>query len=169
MKNPFHLLLLFSLMACFDPEPTPEPPPPEPEPFYRFSGLTFRDELGAPVGTPDTTDWTLTDGWEEWEAELFEENFSLGCPVPADLRLDAFPNPVAGPMMLFITKTDSVPTRLALRLVDERLNVRLDVDSSFADEVTLNLDILEPDTFRLYYKFIRGGCEWRGHGDILKE
>lgn len=129
-----------------------------------FGGITTTDVQGVPI-LIDSTDWNTDDSWNDKEAKLFNKKFKTDCLPGFEYFIGIFPNPNNGNFMVILDKPDNAI--FDLRLVDRTYNVVLSKDSVASKQFNLNLTNITKDTFRMYYKFINAGCEFRGHGDIV--
>jgi hypothetical protein len=153
------LLLLMTTIGC-DKENTPE------KKQYYFTGITPTDANGNLMALPDTTDWNTTDVWTPEEMDLFTAQYTTGCAPSFDYKIYMYPNPCISTFRLTVEKDST--TRIALRLIDENFKVLHSIDSIPANALAFDASALGiKDTIRMYYKFIKNGCEYRGHGDIL--
>lgn len=129
-----------------------------------FSGLTKTDASGA-IYALDSTDWTITDKWQQKEIDLFPNTLSTGCTASALMTVATYPNPCNGVFSMALQKPKAA--RFSLRVVDEKFRVLLTKDTLSGDSYNFNTPTTLKDTVRVYYKFILNNCEYRGHGDIL--
>ena len=130
-----------------------------------FTGLTQTDVNGWPI-TIDTTDWKTNDTWVKQESELFTNVYQSNCTQAYANEIAQYPNPCSGIFSLSFNKLAT--TRLELRLVDKSFNALYSNDSVWGNALMFDAGVFGiKDTLRLYYKFIEGNCEFRGHGDIL--
>jgi hypothetical protein len=132
-----------------------------------FSGILVRDERGVPYSDIDPDDWNIKDTWVEQEQALFGIGLKSDCAI-ADYEIIAYPNPTFDKVSIHVLKPDSV--RLAIRIVDKNFKTLLAKDSLYAKINKIDLSSLGvKDTVRVYYKFMNGSCEFRGHGDVVIE
>ena len=136
----------------------------EPEKI-KFSGILLRDERGLPLSPVDPDDWNIKDTWVEQEMSLFGSNLKTDCPT-TDYEIIAYPNPTRGISAIHVYKPDSI--RLAIRIVDKNFKTLFAKDSLYSKINLIDYSSFGiTDTVRVYYKFINGGCEFRGHGDVV--
>lgn len=131
--------------------------------FY-FEGLTITDPGGFVIYR-DTTDWRTDDKWLKRESNLFSSIYQTNCIPNYNYRVGAEPNPCG---RFFEVGFDVGPSaRVELRMVNSYFNTIISLDSIFGP-IAFDSDYFKiKDTVRLYYRFIEGKCEFRGHGDIL--
>jgi hypothetical protein len=133
--------------------------------FY-FTGITPTDQNGNLMAAPDTSDWKTGDVWPEAAEKLFANTGAMTCTPYYKYNIAAFPNPCKNSFMTSFTKDSA--TLVSVRLVDENLKVLVSIDSVTARTIQINVSSFGiKDTMRLYYKFIKDNCEFRGHGDIV--
>jgi hypothetical protein len=139
--------------------------PIEKDPKITFQGIVERDARGMPY-TEDPDDWKLTDTWVEQELKLFGISLNTNCKLPESYGIIAYPNPLIDQFVLHVNKPDSV--RMAIRIVDKNFKTLMSIDSMFATMTKIDVsDFGMADTVRVYYKFLDGSCEFRGHGDLV--
>lgn len=156
------VILGFGLFSCNQNDPTD--PVKEPEKI-KFSGILVRDAKGLPLSPVDPDDWNIKDTWVEQEISLFGSNFRTDCPA-TDYEIIAYPNPAIDKASIHVYKPDSV--RLAIRIVDKNFKTLFAKDSLYSKINMVDFSAFGiTDTVRVYYKFINGGCEFRGHGDVV--
>ena len=156
------VILGFSLSSCNQNDPTD--PVKEPEKI-KFSGILIRDERGLPLNPVDPDDWNIKDTWVEQEMSLFGNNLKTDCAAPG-YEIIAYPNPVLNKSFIAVYKPDSV--QYAIRIVDKDFKVLFKKDSIKTKAILIDYASFGiKDTVRVYYKFINGGCEFRGHGDVV--
>jgi hypothetical protein len=142
----------------------PGEPNTPPESSIYFNGITNRDVNGL-IFSSDTTDWRTDDIWLLKESGLFPLIHTM-CSPQNNNQIIAYPNPCNGIFSLHIEKEPA--TRVELRLVDQDFNILISNDTILQHNVQLNAGTFGiKDTVRLYYKFVDGNCEWKGHGDII--
>ena len=133
-----------------------------------FTGITARDYNGNLLSGPDPDDWNFDEDWGKSVSNLFDSNFDTDCNPPYPYAIFAYPNPCDGTFALTFDK-DSV-TSVELRLVNFVCGTLVTLD-----DITERNIFIQPENndqkgiVRLYYKFVRDGCEFRGHGDISIE
>ena len=136
-----------------------------------FTGISWTDVNGQQLSAADPDDWTIDDEWNLTESDLFDSALQTNCTPSFDYFISAFPNPVPeynnGAVWVYIGK-DSL-TSSEIRIVDKNCNIIHSRNNEFAHNIVFNLTGHEGDTLRLYYKLIKDGCEYRGHGDIEVE
>lgn len=136
-----------------------------------FSGIAWTNVNGEPMSNADPDDWTMDDEWNDTEKDFFDSDFENNCTPSFDYWIAAFPNPLPeynnGALWLALGK-DSL-TSAEIRMVDKQCNIIHSRDNELAHQIVFNLTGHEGETLRLYYKFIKDGCEYRGHGDIQIE
>lgn len=133
-----------------------------------FKGIFEMDERGVPVSDRDSDDWNFTDTWVQQEISLFNRNLRTDCTLPEMYGIIGYPNPTFNIVNLHVNKPDSV--RMAIRIVDRNFKVLMSKDSLYAVKNAIDLSQFNiKDTVRVYYKFINGNCEFRGHGDLVIE
>ncbi len=133
----------------------------------RFNGLTVTDIFGYPIYT-DTTDWRLTDEWNETEQSLFVGSSAFLCEnVDDQYFIIAYPNPCINVLLFHIEKPAG--SLFSFCMVDRYFNVITERDSMQNSIFAIDRTYIEvpDDTVRIYYKFTMPGCELRGHGDVL--
>lgn len=156
------VMLGFSLFSCNQNDPEDLVKTPE---KIKFSGILLRDERGLPLSPVDPDDWNIKDIWVEQEMSLFGSNLKTDCPA-TDYEIIAYPNPAKAKAAIHVYKPDSV--RLAIRIVDKNFKTLLAKDSLYTKINMIDFAAFGiTDTVRVYYKFINGGCEFRGHGDVV--
>lgn len=136
-----------------------------------FSGIAWTNVNGEPMSNPDPDDWTIDDEWNDTEENLFDSDLETNCTPSFDYWISAYPNPIPDYNNSFFSLAigkDSI-TAVELRIVDRLCNVIHSIDNNVAHNIAFNLQGHEGETLRLYYKFIKDGCEFRGHGDIQIE
>ncbi len=136
-----------------------------------FSGITSTDESGNFL-SQDTSDWRFDRTWSDKEIGLFSSilKTSLNCSVPKEYLMTAFPNPCKE--SVFINALKNTDTKIEVRLVDADFNILMKNDTILNTNslFQVNLSNLQKKgMLRLYYRFIKGDCEYRGHGDILAQ
>jgi len=142
----------------------PEETNSSPESSIYFNGITNTDVNGFIISS-DTTDWRTDDTWQLKESGLFPLIQSM-CSPHNNNKISAYPNPCNGIFALYLEKEPA--TRVELRLVDQDFNILISIDTILQNNVQLNAGTFGiKDTARLYYKFVDGNCEWKGHGDII--
>jgi len=142
----------------------PGEPNTPPESNIYFNGITNTDVNGF-ILSSDTTDWRTDDTWILKESDLFSL-IQTKCSPPDNNKIIAYPNPCNGIFALYIEKDPA--SRVELRLVDQDFNILISIDTILQNNVQLNAGTFGIiDTVRLYYKFVDGNCEWKGHGDII--
>lgn len=156
------VIVSFLSVGCKDNEP--ENPVKETEKIT-FKGIVERDARGIPY-TEDPDDWKFTDKWVEQELSLFGNSLGTNCLLPESYGIIAYPNPCIDKVSIHVNKPDSV--RLALRIVDRNFKVLMSKDSLYSKITMFDVGSLGvQDTVRVYYKFMNGSCEFRGHGDVV--
>ena len=131
----------------------------------QFSGISSTDANGAQLSAKDVDDWNLDDEWDIRESNLFDSNLDIACIPTFDYVIIAYPNPCNGTFALHLEKDST--TSVELRLVNDDCNTLVKLDGITSNEVHLHPDNEDQiGIARLYYKFIKEGCEFRGHGDI---
>lgn len=156
------VILGFSLFSCNQNDLTD--PVKEPEKI-KFSGILLRDERGLPLSPVDPDDWNIKDSWVAQEISLFGSNLKTDCSA-TDYEIISYPNPTKDKAAIHVYKPDSV--RLAIRIVDKNFKTLFAKDSLYTKINMINFSAFGiTDTVRVYYKFINGGCEFRGHGDVV--
>lgn len=139
--------------------------PDEEIPKITFKGIVERDARGMPY-TEDPDDWKLTDKWVAQELKLFGLSLNNNCALPESYGIIAYPNPAINQVTIHVNKPNSV--RMAVRIVDKNFKTRMSFDSLYATMTAIDLSgIAGADTVRVYYKFLDGSCEFRGHGDLV--
>ena len=130
-----------------------------------FNGITNTDINGAIISS-DTTDWRIDDTWSMKESDLYSSVNRPMCSSQDSNKIIAYPNPCNGIFALHIEK--ELTSRIELRLVDQDYNILISNDSILQHNSQLNAGTFGiKDTVRLYYKFVSGNCELKGHGDII--
>ena len=132
----------------------------------QFSGVTPRDASGAIMGTADSNDWNFNDQWQAQESALFNTTYTSNCPAGA-YSAYAYPNPCSDVFYLRFNGDSS--TRIDIRIVDKNFTVLLSKDSVTNGLIAVNSASYPSGISRVYYKMIKNGCEFRGHGDIEKQ
>jgi hypothetical protein len=161
----FNYFLISILILTFSPGCDNEKNSLPDEPVIYFTGLTMTDINGYTF-SEDTTDWTFDDDWIEKEVILFDDHDPETCLPNNNYKIIAFPNPGNGIVAISVNMDST--SYLQIRLVDENFNKLIVNDSIDANNFQLDAGTFGiKDTVRLYYKMIRGGCEFRGHGDVL--
>ncbi|GLU56568.1 hypothetical protein [Dyadobacter frigoris] len=156
------VILGFAFFSCNQNDPEDLVKTPE---KITFSGILLRDERGLPLSEVDPDDWNIKDTWVEQEISLFGSNLKTNCPA-TDYEIIAYPNPVKDKAAIHVYKPDSV--RLAIRIVDKNFKTLFAKDSLYTKINMIDFSAFGiTDTVRVYYKFINGGCEFRGHGDVV--
>jgi len=137
------------------------------EPKIRFSGISMMDINAQPMSNKDSTDWITGDVWKSQETGLFDNiSYQVNCATQHSNKIIVYPNPCNGIFQMLIDKLPT--TRMELRIVDENFNKLLSIDTITNNSFTLDAKAGSlKDTVRVYYRFIEGNCEFRGHGDIL--
>lgn len=158
------LLVAFSMLIACNNNKEDNNTPQTPNTTIVFSGLTKTDENGA-IYALDSTDWTITDKWQQKEIDLFPNTLSTGCTTSELMTVATYPNPCNGVFAMTLQKPQAA--RFSLRVVDEKFRVLLAKDTLSGDSYNFNTPTTLKDTVRVYYKFILNNCEYRGHGDIL--
>ncbi|WP_159476091.1 hypothetical protein [Dyadobacter sp. 3J3] len=163
MKKVILIVILgFTFFSCNQNDPGDLVKTPE---KISFSGILVRDERGLPLSEVDPDDWNIKDTWVEQEMSLFGSNLKTNCPA-TDYEIIGYPNPTRGQTAIHVYKPDSV--RLAIRIVDKNLKTLFAKDSLYSKINLVDFSAFGiTDTVRVYYKFINGGCEFRGHGDVV--
>ena len=137
----------------------------------QFNGITETDDNGNPVGTVDSTDWTVDKNWNDTEHGLFSKRFE-NCNITVNSTFNAYPNPANDALTLTLSGINTQEfTETSFRIVDRNYNILGWWDTEqFALKYVINLAQwdLPDDTVRVYYKFYGENCELRGHGDIAK-
>ena len=132
-----------------------------------FTGITKRDINAQQMSADDSTDWRTGDNWTSQESGLFDNvSYLSNCTQQHVNKLIVYPNPCSG---LFVMNFDKLPaTRVELRVVDENFNKLVSMDTLTRNIVPIDAGATGiKDNVRVYYRFIEGNCEFRGHGDIL--
>jgi hypothetical protein len=148
------------------------------------SGITETDALGYGLGTVDTTDWKIGDIWTDREEALFHtlELTSAQAYLKSISGINlktiqihpASPNPCQTNFNLYIYngigvgKFEYVFVNTNLTIISSGVYgaFRTDANSFY---YSLNDSIFKPNNiYRMYYKFIIDGVEFKGHGDIKK-
>ena len=143
---------------------TEEINPPSENNIY-FKGVTITDFLGG-ILSSDTTDWRTDDTWSMKESDLFSSIYQTMCSPLDTNKIIAYPNPCNGTFALHIEK--ELASRIELRLIDQDYNILISNDNILQNNVQINAGTFGiHDTVRLYYKFVDGNREFKGHGDII--
>lgn len=155
MKRFFLLLIvLYTFSGCKK----------EGDDIYIFEGILNRSDVGEPMGG-DLTDWLINDStWSDQEAALFSTSNSTNCTPTFPYYIEGFPNPCTYKhTIMFLADSAS---NFEYRLVNNRL-MSLEVPfTASKGKVEFDTRGVSPGMYRLYYKFTKNGCEFRGHGDI---
>ena len=131
-----------------------------------FTGVTMVDEDGNLINQLDSADWRMDDKWVNKEAGLFSSHYGTSCTPDYNYQILSYPNPTYGVFYLHFNKKSS--THIEFRLVDKSFRTLLQNDSITVSTIALDATSLGiTDTVRMYYKFVEGNCEFRGHGDIV--
>jgi len=134
----------------------------------RFNGLTVTDIFGYPFYT-DTTDWKLSDVWNETEQSLFVGSSAVLCENDDDQHfIIAYPNPCIENFLILHTEKPAGGL-FSFCMVDRYFNIITERDSMQNSVFAIDRKYIDVpnDTVRIYYKFTMPGCELRGHGDVL--
>jgi len=133
---------------------------------YSFKEYTYTDNNGSMTGQIDKTDWNFNDEWTKQEENLFDTNYDLGCKIYNNYNIIAYPNPNSGYFNLEFN-ADSL-TNIEIVLVNKSFKKLKTEKLKSIHSIRFNISEYKSGMYRVYYKFIRGNCEFRGHGDILK-
>ncbi|MEO6130294.1 MAG: hypothetical protein ABIQ02_00495 [Saprospiraceae bacterium] len=146
--------MLYGLYACGDTHCNPE----------LFTGITLRDYNGSPLSAEDPDDWTFNDNWHEGIRNFFSEQYETNCNPTYTYSIVAYPNPCNGIFALSFGK-DSL-TKVDIRVVNFVCGTLVSL-STTQHENNFQLEPKEENRIvRVYYKFIKEGCEFQGHGDV---
>ncbi len=143
-------------------------------PSIIFSGITWRDLIGVPMGPVDTTDWRLDDNWCQTEKDLFSNwNYNTNCTINDSIFIFAYPNPTSRLFYIYIGNKDTT-TKVEMKLLNQHFEQVFINESYNLNHFYFDLDSLDSnlsDTiFRLYYRFIdMDSCLKCGHGDVLRK
>lgn len=148
------------------------------------SGITETDANGELLGTVDTTDWKIGDLWTDKEEALFHSleltsaqaylKSTSGISFKTIELFPASPNPCQWCFSLSIGNGLGVG-KFEYVFVNTNLTILASgVYGAFKTgansfNYSLNDSTFKPNNlYRMYYKFIIDGLEYKGHGDIKK-
>lgn len=132
----------------------------------QFQGISQTDINGGPLTSPDPDDWNFDDDWDKGLKNLFETDHETNCNPDYNYWIAAYPNPADNVFAIALGK-DSL-TSVDMRLVNFVCGTEFSIDGFTGDDLQIQVDNGgQSGIMRLYYKFIKDGCEFQGHGDIL--
>lgn len=145
--------------------------------LMKFSGITVTDEQGVSTGYTDITDWNLDDTWTDKEEAIFGDITLSSIKKETNSTVDisiqpAFPNPCADYVNLSFSLTPGTVFHIAL--VNQNLDVISYISIDDPERTMISYDLSQHrlknnSIYRFYYKFVSGGAEFKGHGDIKFE
>lgn len=161
---PIILLLTLFTIGCKKKSDSTAPPV---TPTINFRGMTWFDNFGNIMYYHDSTDWTISDKWNATESGLFSKSYSTNCTPQFKYRFSPYPNPFHD--FFYLSINQSPTAKCEMKIVDKHYHIILSVDSVQKSTTIQSPAFANKDTLRIYYRFLDGQCEYRGHGDILPQ
>ena len=133
----------------------------------KFNTIKITDRTGVQL-KKDTNNSRFDDIWTSFEESLFSRHYPQNGPTE-NYTFSNFPNPTTSETVLNYMGHDSL-TVVDLRIVDKYYKEIVSLDSITDNLLFLDLSKkVQKDTIRIYYKFIKGNLEYRGHNDVIIE
>jgi hypothetical protein len=140
-----------------------------------ISGITARNDIGAPTGTIDETDWTYDSYFPSVVNTLlnFTDTLNYSNALSGANEITAFPNPSDNNFAFHCTSTNE--TVIKYIIVDESLNVyakrTMNISPGSHVQLILTEHPFQQNTYyRMYYAFYdkNKNVYYKGHGDLKK-